>query len=249
MNLSQTELAQLTGISEDLFTHTNSWEPLLERTTLKTCNIYSVSYLLDEDETDTQIQIDNDMFIMEAREKFGSKGQRNSDVLGRVNSLFAGGVWTKKQRYILQAVMAVYMIQENAREKFTPKNTESIKIKNKLLILTQTFVFCVRLGGDTSRAPKHIIDTVDKLVKKYHTSDPYELCKLLGIKIHYYDLEKLKGFFFYQSRQKNIVIDSNVNEFLTYSGCYELGHAILHTKIAMMKVFKWKFWMVVLRKK
>lgn len=65
------------------------------------------------------------------------------------------------------------------------------------------------------RTAEHIIETVDKLVRKYHTRDPYELCQLLGIKIHYYDLQKkLKGFFFYQSRQKNIVIDNNVNDIL-----------------------------------
>ena len=50
---------------------------------------------------------------------------------------------------------------------------------------------------------KNVIETVDKLVKKYDTRDTYELCQLLGIKIHFYDLQKkLKGFFFYQSRQK-----------------------------------------------
>ena len=55
------------------------------------------------------------------------------------------------------------------------------------------------------KTAEHIIETVDKLVRKYHTRDPYELCQLLGIKIHYYDLQKkLKGFFYYQSRQKNI---------------------------------------------
>lgn len=54
------------------------------------------------------------------------------------------------------------------------------------------------------KTAEHIIETVDKLVRKYHTRDPYELCQLLGIKIHYYDLQKkLKGFFYYQSRQKN----------------------------------------------
>ncbi len=90
------------------------------------------------------------------------------------------------------------------------------------------------------RAATYIIDTVEKLVKKHHSRDPYELCKLLGIKIHYYDMEKkLKGFFFYQSRQKNIVIDSNVNEVLErILIAHELGHAILHTKIAMMKGFQ-----------
>ena len=54
------------------------------------------------------------------------------------------------------------------------------------------------------RTAAHIIETVGKLVKKYDTRDPYELCKCLEIKIHFYNLEKkLKGFFFYQSRQKN----------------------------------------------
>ena len=40
------------------------------------------------------------------------------------------------------------------------------------------------------KTAEHIIETVDKLVRKYHTRDPYELCQLLGIKIHYYDLQK-----------------------------------------------------------
>lgn len=90
------------------------------------------------------------------------------------------------------------------------------------------------------RTVAHIIEAVEKLVKKYDTKDPYELCRALGIKIHFYDMEKkLKGFFFHQSRQKNIVIDSNVNEVLErILIAHELGHAVLHTKIAMMKGFQ-----------
>lgn len=90
------------------------------------------------------------------------------------------------------------------------------------------------------RTATHIISAVEKLIKKYDTRDPYELCQLLGIKVHYYDLQKkLKGFFYYQSRQKNIVIDSNVNEVLErILIAHELGHAILHTKIAMMRGFQ-----------
>lgn len=90
------------------------------------------------------------------------------------------------------------------------------------------------------KTAEHIIETVDKLVRKYHTRDPYELCQLLGIKIHYYDLQKkLKGFFYYQSRQKNIVIDHNVNGILErILVAHELGHAVLHTKIAMMHGFQ-----------
>lgn len=90
------------------------------------------------------------------------------------------------------------------------------------------------------KTAEHIIETVDKLVRKYHTRDPYELCQLLGIKIHYYNLQKkLKGFFYYQSRQKNIVIDHNVNGILErILVAHELGHAVLHTKIAMMHGFQ-----------
>lgn len=47
------------------------------------------------------------------------------------------------------------------------------------------------------RTAAHIIETVGKLVKKYDTRDPYELCKCLEIKIHFYNLEKkLKGFYY-----------------------------------------------------
>ena len=41
------------------------------------------------------------------------------------------------------------------------------------------------------RTAAHIIETVGKLVKKYDTRDPYELCKCLEIKIHFYNLEKI----------------------------------------------------------
>jgi Zn-dependent peptidase ImmA (M78 family) len=79
-------------------------------------------------------------------------------------------------------------------------------------------------------ATAYIIDVVNKLVEKYGTRDPYELCRALGIKIHYIDMQKkLKGFFFYQSRQKNIVIDCNVNKVLELIlVAHELGHAVLH---------------------
>lgn len=87
------------------------------------------------------------------------------------------------------------------------------------------------------RTAAHIIEAVEKLVKKYDTKDPYELCRALGIKIHFYNMEKkLKGFFFYQSRQKNIVIDSNVNEVLErILIAHELGHAVLHTVVRQIK--------------
>ena len=49
----------------------------------------------------------------------------------------------------------------------------------------------------------------------------------------------MKGFFYYPSRQKNIVIDHNVNGILErILVAYELGHAVQHTKIAMMHGFQ-----------
>ena len=63
------------------------------------------------------------------------------------------------------------------------------------------------------KTAEHIIETVDKLVRKYHTRDPYELCQLLGIKIHYYDLQKkLKGFFYYLGRVNSLFAGGELDE-------------------------------------
>ena len=127
MNLSQTELAQMTGISErSLYTYEQLGTLPRKSNIRKLAEALhiSVSYLLDEKEIDSQSHIDNDIFIMEAREKFGSKGAKEAqDVLGRLNSLFAGGELDDDAKDVFfQAVMAVYMdSKKNARDKFTPK--------------------------------------------------------------------------------------------------------------------------------
>lgn len=215
LNLSQTELSQMTGISErSLYTYEQLGTIPRKSNIRKLTEALhiSVSYLLDEDEIDTQSHIDEDMFIADAKEKFGAKGAKEAqEVLGRVSSLFAGGDLDDDAKDVFfQALMTVYMdSKKTAQEKFTPK-------KYRI----------------------HIAETVEKLVKKYDTRDPYELCRLLGIKIHFLDMnKKLKGFF-YQSRQKNIVVDNNVNAVLERILSHELGHAVLHTKIAMMKGFQ-----------
>ena len=86
----------------------------------------------------------------------------------------------------------------------------------------------------------YIIQTVEKLRKKYRTKDPYELCSAMHIVLYRKDLQKkLKGFFFYQSRQKSIVVDSNVNPVLErILIAHELGHAVLHKEVAMMHGFQ-----------
>ena len=121
MNLSQTELAQMTGISErSLYTY----EQL--GTLPRKSNIRKLA------ETDSQSHIDQDMFILEAKENFGSKGAKEAqEVLGRVNSLFAGGELDEDAKDVFfQAIMSVYMdSKKTAREKYTPKKYRKHKDK------------------------------------------------------------------------------------------------------------------------
>ena len=68
MNLSQTELAQLTGISErSLYTYEQLGTLPRKSNIRKLADALhiSVSYLLDDEETDTQSRIDEDMFLAE----------------------------------------------------------------------------------------------------------------------------------------------------------------------------------------
>lgn len=107
----------------------------------------SVSYLLDESETDSQSHIDQDMFILEAKENFGSKGAKEAqEVLGRVNSLFAGGELDEDAKDVFfQAIMSVYMdSKKTARKSTLRRNTESIKIKSKILKHRICFLCAIR---------------------------------------------------------------------------------------------------------
>lgn len=110
-----------------------------------------MSYLLDESETDSQSHIDQDMFILEAKENFGSKGAKEAqEVLGRVNSLFAGGELDEDAKDVFfQAIMSVYMdSKKTAREKYTPKKYR--KHKDKVKSSSTESVFCVRFGGEAN---------------------------------------------------------------------------------------------------
>ena len=112
MNLSQTELAQLTGISErSLYTYEQLGTLPRKSNIRKLAEALhiSVSYLLDDEETDKQSRIDEDMFLAEARKQFGSKGAKEAqEVLGRVSSLFAGGDLDEDAKDVFfQALMSV----------------------------------------------------------------------------------------------------------------------------------------------
>lgn len=126
MNLSQAELAQLTGISErSLYTYEQLGTLPRKSNINKLAEALhiSVSYLLGDDQTKKHSHTEEDIFLAEAREQFGAKGAREAqDVLGRVSSLFAGGELDEDAKDVFfQALMSVYIdSKKNAKEKFTP---------------------------------------------------------------------------------------------------------------------------------
>lgn len=127
LNLSQSELAEKTGISErSLYTYeqtgimprTNNLRKLAD-----SLNV-SVSYLLDDEETDPQKNIDQEIFIANSKNKYGCKGAKEaSEILLRASALFAGGELddTAKELFF-HSLMEVYLDSKHkASEKFTPK--------------------------------------------------------------------------------------------------------------------------------
>lgn len=71
------------------------------------------------------------------------------------------------------------------------------------------------------------------LKKKYNTSNPFEICEQMGIRIFYFDLpESVNGLFFKYFKNYIIIINSS----LCYEDCrvtaaHELGHIILHKSV------------------
>ena len=127
LNLSQSEVAEITGISErSIYTYEQTG--VLPRSSnirklAEALNV-SVGYLLDEEETDTAKNIDQDIFIANAKNKYGCKGAREAtDILSRASALFAGGELDDAAKDLFfQSLMEVYLeSKEDARAKFTPK--------------------------------------------------------------------------------------------------------------------------------
>lgn len=85
----------------------------------------------------------------------------------------------------------------------------------------------------------YIISEANKLIQKFGTRDPFALCGALGIRIRRMNLgQKIKGYYFYQSRIETIVIDEETDPSLArILVAHELGHAVLHRETAMLKGF------------
>ena len=79
----------------------------------------------------------------------------------------------------------------------------------------------------------YIIAKAECLVRRHHTRDPFVICERLRIRVRRKPLcRQLKAFFFYQSRMKTIVLNTETDEALHPVLCaHELGHAVLHNQI------------------
>lgn len=95
LNLSQSELAEKTGISErSLYTYEQIGTMPRSGNIQKIAEALNVSvgYLLDEEETDTKKDIDKELFLANVKNKYGYKGVREAaDVLSRCRSFVCRG--------------------------------------------------------------------------------------------------------------------------------------------------------------
>lgn len=137
LNLSQTELSKMTGISErSLYTYEQLGTiPRMSnvRKLAEALNV-STSYLMDNEETDTQSRMDEELFIASAKSQYGYKGAKEAqDVIGRTRALLAGGDLDDDAKEVFfQALMEVYLESKaEAREKFTPKKYRKHPTENK----------------------------------------------------------------------------------------------------------------------
>lgn len=136
MNLSQAELSEKTGISErSLYTYEQlgTMPRMGNVKKIAEALCVSVGYLMDEEETDTQKDIDNDIFVANVKNSYGAKGAKEaSEILNRASALFAGGKLDDDAKDLFfRSLMEVYLDSKSeAREKFAPKQRKSRRKKD-----------------------------------------------------------------------------------------------------------------------
>jgi len=131
LNLSQTELAEKVGVSERSiysYEQTGTFPRTAVLKRIADALNVSISYLMDEEETDSHKNINEELFIANARNEFGYKGAREAEaVLSRAAALFTGGELDDEAKNIFfQSLMEVYLESKaEAREKFSPRRRKS----------------------------------------------------------------------------------------------------------------------------
>ena len=137
INLSQSELSKLTGISERsiISIEQNAFYPRASNLRKIAAALHvTVAYLMDESASDTQKDSDRERFIAVARSKYGAKGAREvENLLERTSALFAGGELDDESKDLFfQSIEEVYFESKRlASAKFSPKKRKSLKQEGK----------------------------------------------------------------------------------------------------------------------
>lgn len=128
--LTQNELAKQIGVSQRTIASYESGGAIARKTTMmklaKALNV-SFKYLSDDNCDDPLADIEKDVYLMEAREKYGSSGANDMDrLLADNRALFAGGELSQEQKdAFFSAVLEAYVTcREEAKAKFGRKKTE-----------------------------------------------------------------------------------------------------------------------------
>lgn len=89
-------------------------------------------------------------------------------------------------------------------------------------------------------------DKVEKLIKKYKTTNPFEIASRMNIHVIEWDLhEEIKGFYQYEKRNRIIFINMNLENNEKIVVCaHELGHAVLHPKVSTPFIRKYTLFSV-----
>jgi transcriptional regulator with XRE-family HTH domain len=139
LNLSQTDLARKTGISErTIYTYESMGIMPRSGNVKKLADELgvSVSYLLEEDQNvvttpadDISVEEANaEIYLLAVKDKFGEKGLAEAkELLGRTAALFAGGdIQEEAKDIFFQSLMEVYLESKSeARDKYTPRKRKS----------------------------------------------------------------------------------------------------------------------------
>lgn len=127
LNYSQSELAEVTGISErSLYTYEQLGAIPRRGNIKKLAGALKVdpSYLTDDDAVDPGEDFEEEEFLRRAKSRYGDKGKREAEaILKRAGALFAGGALDDDAKEVfMQSLMQIYMeSKEEASEKFSPK--------------------------------------------------------------------------------------------------------------------------------
>lgn len=75
----------------------------------------------------------------------------------------------------------------------------------------------------------NVKDAVSSLIKKYGTSNPFELAAHLNISVLFEELGTIRGYYNKPLRMKQIHINCNLDRHIQkYTCAHELGHAVIH---------------------